>query len=217
MPLKNIFLDLDGPLLDGKLRHYYCYKFILEKFNFTPVGIDEYWESKRALVTRLDLLKMSNAEAIYDEFLGLWIGMIEGPKALTLDRVQTGALECLERFRSSSTRLTLVTLRKNKSALERQLEATELYKFLDNVLVCDHLEGAEGKVNAVRSHFGIKEDLEDALWIGDTEVDFMAAKSLGCQIILVANGLRNEHYLKSLEGAKVIPSIKLMRENFDVA
>ena len=217
MPLKNIFLDLDGPLLDGKLRHYYCYKFILEKFNFTPVGIDEYWESKRALITRLDLLKMSDAEAIYDEFLSLWIGMIEGPEALALDTVQIGAFDSLERLRSLSIKLTLVTLRKNKSALDKQLETTELDKFLDNVLVCDHSEGAEGKVNAVRSNFGIKGGLENALWIGDTEVDFMAAKSLGCPIILVANGLRNECYLRSLEGAEVIPSIRLMREHFDVA
>ena len=51
-----------------------------------------------------------------------------------------------------------------------------------------------------------------SLWIGDTEADWEAARSLGCPVVLVANGLRTKDYLMSLEGAVVRPSIASLRE-----
>ena len=71
--LRQIFLDLDGPVLDGKERHYFCYRKILKKLGFEPVGIDEYWASKREKGNRRDLLKRSGAERAYDKFFAEWI------------------------------------------------------------------------------------------------------------------------------------------------
>ena len=70
-------------------------------------------------------------------------------------------------------------------------------------------EVAQGKVNE-----------EDVLWIGDTEADWEAGNALGCGVVLVSNGLRNEAWLKSLRGAKVKSSILSLKDNvfgvFDV-
>lgn len=205
--IKQIFLDLDGPLLDGKERHYHCYRSILERYDFKPVGIDEYWETKRGLVNRRDLLSFSGAEEIYDEYLAAWLAMIESPEVLALDRVQAGAIDRLRGWKEQGIKLTLVTMRRNQAALEDQLTATGLRQFLDAVLVCDHAEGGEGKADAVRSMFQTKVLTENALWIGDTEADWEAAQSLGCNIVLVANGLRSEKYLGTLKSALVVPSI----------
>lgn len=210
--IKQIFLDLDGPLLDGKERHYSCYRSILEKFGFKPIGIDEYWETKRALVNRRDLLKMSGAEDIYDNFLAEWLLMIESPNMLALDKVQEGAVDCLCGWKERGIELVLVTLRKDKRALEDQLKLLELRPYLDVVLVCDHAEGGEGKADAVRNLIQRKILNEHALWIGDTEADWEAAKSLGCGVVLLSNGLRNEAYLRTLEGAVVKPSITSLKD-----
>lgn len=205
--IKQIFLDLDGPLLDGKQRHYHCYRCILERFGFRPIGIEEYWEKKRDLVNRRDLLNMSGAEEIYNEFLAAWLFMIESPDMLALDKVQEGAVDCLRGWKEQRIDLILVTMRKNKSALEEQLKSTGLRQFLDTVLICDHADGGVGKADAVRDFFQGKVNKGDALWIGDTEADWEAAKSLGYRVVLLSNGLRNEPFLKSLPGAVVKPSI----------
>jgi phosphoglycolate phosphatase len=213
--IKKILLDLDGPLLDGKERHYHCYRSILEKFGFKPVGIDEYWEKKRALVNRRNLLNMSGAGMIYDDFLAAWLSMIESPEVLALDKVQEGAVECLRNWKEQGIELTLVTMRKNKRGLEEQLNSTGLRQHLDSVLVSDHAEGGEGKADVVRQFHSDNPDNRfevNTLWIGDTEADWEAAKSLGCDVVLVSNGLRNEKYLKSLERALVEPSIASLKD-----
>ncbi len=205
--IKHIFLDLDGPLLDGKEKHYYSYRSILEKFGFKPIGIDEYWEKKRSLVTRKYLLNLSGAGDIYKDFLAAWLLMIESPEVLALDKVQAGAVNCLRTWKEQRIQLILVTMRKNRQTLEDQLKVTGLRQFLDTVLVCDHAEGGVGKADAVREVFQAKMNKEEVLWIGDTEADWGAANSLGCNICLVANGLRNEKYLEALNNSQVVQSI----------
>lgn len=209
--MKRIFLDLDGPLLDGKERHYKCYKNILESSGFKPIGIEEYWEKKRALFNRRDLLKLSGAEIIYDDFLASWLAMIESPDMLALDKVQEGAIDCLQSWREQDIELILVTMRKRKHALEGQLVAMGLRQYLDVVLVSDHAEGGEGKANTVRNICPTGLFEKNSLWIGDTEADWNAAQSLGCDVVLISNGLRNEEYLKSLENAQVQPSIETLK------
>ena len=219
--IRQIFLDLDGPLLDGKERHYQCYRSILEKFGFKAIGIDEYWEKKRALVNRRDLLNMSDAEEVYDDFFAAWLTMIESADMLALDKVQQEAVEHLRSWKEQGINLTLVTMRKNKWALEEQLKSTGLRQYLDTVLACDHAEGGVGKADAVRDFFQGQLNMGDALWIGDTEADWEAAKSLGCSVVLLSNGLRNQAYLQSLQGALVKPSIASLNdtvlESFNVS
>ena len=212
--VERIFLDLDGPLLDGKERHYRCYQSILESFGLKPVGFDDYWESKRALVSRKELLLASGAQSIYEEYLVAWLNLIETPAMLALDKVQDGAIECLRAWKSQGAELLLVTMRKDKVALERQLESTGLRQFLDAVLVCDHEEGGEGKAHAVCNYFETEFITDKSLWIGDTEADWVAAKTLGCPVVLLSNGLRNDTYLRSLESAIVMPSIASLRNTF---
>ena len=210
--IKQIFIDLDGPLLDGKERHYFCYRSILERFGYKSIGIDEYWEKKRALVNRRDLLNLSGAEKIYDDFLVAWLSMIESSEALALDKVQEKAVDCIRSWKGQEIELALVTMRKNKQTLEAQLAATGLRRCLDVVLVCDHADGGAGKAYAVRNMYPSNRFKQDALWIGDTEVDWEAAQSLGCGVVLISNGLRNEAYLLSLKGALVKPSIASLKD-----
>ena len=151
--LQHILLDLDGPLLDGKRRHYHCYRTILLTHGYVPIDIDRYWEMKRAKGSRTQLLQISDAEGLYDDFLASWVSMIESPNALALDRIQEGALDCMKQWREDGLTLTLVTMRKNRRALEEQLRATGLQVFLNTVLVCDHESCGAGKADAVREHF----------------------------------------------------------------
>lgn len=183
--------------------------------------MDVYWESKKALVNRRELLELSNAGSIYDEYLSNWLSLIETKDLLALDKVQEGALGCLQAWKSLGVNLVLVTLRKNKDAVQEQLQLQGISTFLDTILVCDHVSGGLGKANAVRECQNVQVMPGESVWIGDTEVDWEAARSLGVDIILVENGLRNKAYLEQMQGGTVVPSIqqamKLFGLTFDLS
>ncbi|HMS83257.1 MAG TPA: HAD hydrolase-like protein [Nitrospira sp.] len=203
--IERIFVDLDGPVLDGKKRHYFCYRSILERSGYVPIGIDEYWGKKRAQIDRKALLRLSGAEGIYADFLAAWLLLIESPGALVLDEVQDGAAECLHGWKEQRLELVLVTMRRSKQALEDQLKLLGLYPIFNTVVVCDPINGS--KAGEVLKIYHDERLGEHSLWIGDTEADWEAAQALSCNIVLVANGLRCEDYLGTLKGALVVPSI----------
>jgi phosphoglycolate phosphatase-like HAD superfamily hydrolase len=194
---KVIVLDLDGPILDGKLRHYFCYRKILAGFGCEPIDIERYWKLKRAAVNRNEILKLSWAEGKYQEFLERWETEIERDEALDLDKVQTGAREKLLSWKDENVSLMLATMRKNETALINQLERLELRELFDEIIVCRHAEGSEGKASSVKNRISEKET-EILLWVGDTEADVKAARILGCRVWAISSGLRNSDFLTAL-------------------
>lgn len=195
---KTILLDLDGPLLDGKMRHYQCYSDILITHGYKPMPLDTYWGMKQLRRTRKEQLAVSGAEAIYDEFFDAWLSNIEKPEYLSLDKVQDGALEQLQAWISKGIQVVLVTMRSNRNALMQQLQATGLLPFLASVIVCRHANGGEGKVLELLREIP---DIEfsTSLWVGDTEADLAAARYVGCSVCLLTCGLRTKKYLISLK------------------
>lgn len=203
----TIFLDLDGPLLDGTQRHYSCYRSIMEDAGFEPIDIERYWQLKRDMINRRELLALSSADSLYDEFLRRWLSVIESPESLELDIVQPGALECLRAWKEQGKKLILVTLRKDAAALQIQLQNKGLSTYLDKVLVCAHESGGAGKAQAVLDFLGERPDALRSVWVGDTEVDAQAARSLGLDVYLVKNGLRSPAILERLDSTLVVESI----------
>lgn len=195
--IQFVILDLDGPLLDGKFRHYACYSQILMAQGHTPISLESYWQMKRELVNRRVQLTASGSESIYEQFLQAWMELIEQPQFLKLDRLQPGIINKLQQWRNSGLKLILVTLRRYPKRLQAQLVDLGLDTLLDYVLTCDHQLGANGKVAQVKKVVP-QVSGENSIWIGDTEVDVEAARLLGCPIWAVTCGLRTELYLASL-------------------
>lgn len=195
--IHTLILDLDGPLLDGRLRHYTCYCRILERHGYAPLDVETYWQMKRARVNRHQQLAASEAGAIYDQFLREWMETIEEPELLALDRVQPGALETLRDWKRQERRLVLATARNHAPSLQAQLETVGLADLLDEVVVTSHSEGGAGKARQVERAIGDGQAAH-SLWIGDTEMDVEAARAFGCPIWALSCGLRTADYLRSL-------------------
>ena len=206
MTIEAIILDLDGPVLDGKLRHYQCYKEILKIHGFQAMPIEQYWNLKRNRASRLEQLKVTQAEGIYSQFFDAWIDLIEHPKMLELDNIQPGAIERLQKWKNSGVKIILATMRQNTNNLHTQLDQLGISKFLKKVVVCDHKRGGKGKAHAVISACRDL-DATKSIWIGDTEADVEGAKELGCPIWLITGGLRSTSYLSSLMPDFISPSI----------
>jgi phosphoglycolate phosphatase len=196
---KHIVLDLDGPILDGRLRHYACYRDILLELGREPIDIDRYWALKREMTGRDKVLELSGAENEYDRFLQKWLANIERDEYLKLDRIQDGAKEKLAAWKERSDIVViLATMRNDRSALIQQLDDLEISGLLDKIVVSPHKYGAEGKARAVLDSLS-RGDLSDGLWIGDTEADIHAAEFLKCQVWALSCGLRNAERLASLK------------------
>jgi phosphoglycolate phosphatase len=193
--MPTIILDLDGPLLDGRYRHHACYRRILTDHGHRVLDLAEYWEMKRQRLDRRAQLAATGAEALYDTFLASWLALIETPELLALDRLHDGVLPKLDDWRRRGFRLLLATQRHNALGLLAQLADLGLWDFFAHVVGCDHAEGGVGKARRVRDRVA---DDDQRLWVGDTEVDVDAARTLGCPVWAVSCGIRTEAYLQSL-------------------
>jgi phosphoglycolate phosphatase-like HAD superfamily hydrolase len=195
--IDTVIMDLDGPVLDGRLRHYACYRDILVERGLTPMAEDRYWDMKRNRVDRRHQLAATGADHLYDEYLTAWLDRIESTTYLALDRLQPGAVNKLDEWRRSGLRLLLVTMRRNRDTLLRQLDALELRSRFDAVLSVGPTDPDAAKADSVRPYLGV-DSPKRALWIGDTEVDVRAARRVGATVCAVTCGLRTADYLASL-------------------
>lgn len=195
MTYTNFIFDLDGPLLDGRQRHYQCYKDILQEFNCQTLDINSYWQMKRERKSRQEQLAATGGEAYYDEFLRLWVERIEEKKYLDLDVLQPDALSVLTSLHKQGRCLILATLRHNAHYLYEQLATLKIRDFFQHVVAVDAQSSAD-KASGVQAILQDKHG--SSLWIGDTEIDSQAANKLSIPVALVSNGLRTEEYLLSL-------------------
>jgi phosphoglycolate phosphatase-like HAD superfamily hydrolase len=193
--ISTVILDLDGPILEGRERHYTVYAAILREHGFEPMSPDRYWEMKRSRDDRRKQLAASGAGAIYEVFYTKWMERIEAPEMLLLDRVQPGVRETLTSWRARGLKLVLATMRQSPERLDAQLHALGVRDLLDEVVACAVDRGMHSKVERVRS-LGLEPST--SVWIGDTELDIGAAREFGCPVCAVTCGLRTEDYLRSL-------------------
>src|SRR5579864_9196948 len=101
----TVFLDLDGPILECRARHYACYLELCRRFGVTPRGPERYWGLRRQRVGAVDLLRAGGARAEEAVIRQAWIDSIEEPRFLSLDYVYPLVLETLATWRSRGLRI----------------------------------------------------------------------------------------------------------------
>lgn len=183
--LDYIFLDLDGPVLDGRYRHYACYMDILELHGGKPLALDIYWALKRNKVTRDVILEKSDFKGSYDLFFKEWLSNIEKKKYLQLDRLKPNVIETILAWKSIADKISLVTMRQDRSALLSQLGDLGILSLFDEVIDCPP-KIRHAKYKALKS-----KSFNRAIFIGDTEEDTKTAKMLDIFSIGITNGLRS--------------------------
>jgi phosphoglycolate phosphatase len=193
----TVIIDLDGPILDGKFRHYACYKDILLSHGCKPLEIEEYWSLKREHVDLSTLLAASQANSFREAFNEQWLELIEQPHFLALDRLQPGSKEVLQQWRVTGLRLILATMRHDPLSLSVQLDSLDLVGLFTHVVACPSELGGVGKALRVKASAGPL-STKESIWIGDSEADIEAARTIGLRVIAVTCGIRSEEYLVRL-------------------
>lgn len=186
-----IFIDLDGTILDCKLRNYMCYKDIVCLFGGNIIDIEKYWWMKRNKIKQNVILKESDFIGSCGDFMQLWMQNIEHKKYLEYDKLIDGVIYKLNEWKQSNIKLVLVTMRNNKENLYWQLEKNNLYSFFDRIDVCSGGNG-DAKYNSIKE---VK--FKKAVFIGDTETDERTAELLNIPFLAITAGLREKKYLNA--------------------
>ena len=173
---------------------------------------EEYWNLKRQPVRAVDLFRRSGGGAEAPDLLRSWIALVEEPRYLAFDTVHPGAVEVLSLWAARGLRLFVATLRRNQQTLEAQLERLGLRRLFERVVACNPSLGGEGKA-AQAMCAATETDPRESIWVGDTEVDAIAATTLRCaRLYLVTCGIRSSAYLRSLDVGQVVSDLPAVSE-----
>lgn len=198
-----LVFDLDGTLVDIEERHYRVYAELVNELSGAPLERSTYWNLKRqgtGWPTLLTMSKILGRRA--EDFLTRFIGRIEEPKYLTMDRLFPETLVVLDGL--SDHHRSLITLRRSPKNLFAELQHFDLNKRFDEVLTgATDSEGFLVKAALVRQAVGQRKTVV----IGDTEADIMMAKEVRAISVAVLSGIRDKEYLEHLSPDHIIGGI----------
>ena len=107
----------------------------------------------------------------------------------------------------------LLSKRKEKGILEKQLKFFEIFEYFDGIIASDN-RAAKGKLEYGKEYIDSHNiDTKNTIMLGDTEHDYEVAKALGLIPILVNFGHNSEKVLKALN----VPIISSFSDIIEVA
>lgn len=188
----NIFIDLDGPILNNLPRLYRLYSDLLIRLGFRPLSENDYWELKRNRTEEEVILRKNDSFDLnlIQVYKKQRIENIELREYLTLNDVTTGCYNSLD-FLTKQGNLILVTTRNNKDNFIWELSQKRLDRYFKKIL-CDYDDSVPAwklKVNLIRKLFPTFQD--KGVIIGDTEAEILCGRELGIYSIGLMNGIRN--------------------------
>lgn len=205
---KEIFIDLDGTLVDIAPRHYRVYRSCVDAFSGNALDFDEYWKMKREDQSWGTLLERSSLpKSIEPQFLQRFISRIEVFEELARDALFDFSTSALEKISDRNT-LYLLSLRRNTEALHRQVDALGISQYFSQIL-SGHSDTKTGtlakKADIIKATIAYP---DQSLVIGDTEADVVAAQSISALSIAVSSGIRSRKFLDNLKPEYIFDNIQ---------
>lgn len=186
----GLALDLDGTLIDARLRQVGVAAEALEELGAGPLPEAAFWRAKRAGAnTRVALERVGVAPELAVRVAALWGERIESDAWLDRDRALAGIPRLLREL-SSGRRLIVITARRRPEGAERSLRAAGLRELVSELVVVDPGEAVAAKTLALRR-------ARAALFAGDTDTDGAAAGRAGVPFAAVATGQRAPSFLRA--------------------
>lgn len=196
----NLFIDLDGTLLDSKKRLFILFNDLVTE---STLSFDEYWTRKFRGLNHKNILmnEFYYSESMYEDFERRWLSLIEEKHYLKFDVPFLGIANWLEKMKSAY-KLYLVTARQTCNSVDWQLDRYNLKHFFDEVLVTQQVKTKEELIKSSTIVLTGKDWL-----IGDTGYDVLTAKSLGINSLSVCSGFMTGNNLRKYNPDLVLESI----------
>lgn len=195
----NIFLDLDGTLIDSRPRLYQLFQYLVKESTFS---FEHYWDLKRNKINHHNILikRFNYSEAQFRQFEAAWMAEIELKKWLDLDTSFEGVDSLLAEL-SERHLLYIVTARQSSIHTMQQLERLEWYKYISSTLIT---EQKNSKSCLIRNSIKVS---KNDWFIGDTGSDIETGKELGIKTAAVLSGFMNKECLQQYKPDIIIDNI----------
>lgn len=192
----RIGFDLDGTLLDSRLRHSKVMDYVL---NLVGLELDtsDLVEYKSNQYNNIDWLYSKGvSRELAEKINAIWVNNIEKEEFLVYDIIYPHTISTLQKF-SETNNLYLITARNNIQGVLKQIRNLDIEKYFTEIhVVSSSHSSSEEKRNIIVSK-GIKD------FYGDTESDYKATINTDCKFHAVANGFRSLSFLEKL-GTEII-------------
>jgi phosphoglycolate phosphatase-like HAD superfamily hydrolase len=208
---KAIVFDLDGTLITCENKQKYVLFSILK--SIYPVNCDcliEWWNLKRnGFNTELALnhLGIPQAKLISDE----WKKNIEDFPWISLDAPYKDSVSTLSFLNSTGLfRTYLLTARKSKAQVFQIIKKFGFEEYFYDVLVVNPQNVVEAKINFLKK-------IDPTLYIGDTELDYMASLKSGTGFVALSRGQRSTDFLKKAGEFKIEQDLNFIQEICEIS
>ena len=196
----NIVFDLDGTLIDSKLRLYRLFQSLAAP---SSLSYEEYWALKKNKTSNATILsgRLGYSEEQIAGFVVRWMSLIESPSFLALDSNFEGIHAGLGALQRNAD-LHVCTARQLREPVVEQLLSLNLLQFFEQVLVTEHKRTKESLILANIANLSSND------WIvGDTGKDIQVGKSLNIRTCAVLSGFLNRQVLRSYGPNLVLDSV----------
>lgn len=209
MDLQIVF-DLDGTLITCQNKQKFVLFSILNSIDNNGISqkeLDSWWELKRnGLTTEHSLSAMGfcNAKIIADE----WKYMIEHFAYCSLDHPFKDSLPSLKFLKISfKTRIIILTSRKCRFHVTQAISNYGFDQYIDDLVVVKPDGGLSGKMDFLNK-------IRPSLFIGDSEMDYMAAVNSNVNFIALTRGQRSGEFLQKTGAGQIEDDLSFINESF---
>tara|TARA_B110000240_G_scaffold196663_1_gene249445 strand:- start:1325 stop:1945 length:621 start_codon:yes stop_codon:yes gene_type:complete len=196
----KIFFDLDGTLIDSKLRLYNLFQKLVPQSILT---YNEYWEFKMNKISHSMILRQvfNFGEIDIKLFEAKWMELIETENLLKFDKPFVGITDHLTKLKKKGILLYVVTARQFKTKVISQLELFGWSTIFQDILVTGQKNKKENLIKP------FLEGDEENWIIGDTGMDIIVGKKLGIKTAAVLSGFLNKEVLLTYEPDYILENI----------
>lgn len=196
----NIFFDLDGTLIDSKLRLFNLFQFIVKNSTLT---FEQYWDFKQKKISNEDILTAEFGYSRHEcqEFVTQWMLLIEHTDFLKFDNLLDGIEEKLQELEKNAT-LYVCTARQYEAPVIVQLNELGIRKYFKKVFVTQQ---KLSKTNLISENVTNYTPLD--WFIGDTGHDINTGKELDMNTCAVTSGFLSHQVLVDYNPDLIVKSV----------
>lgn len=210
--MRSLYFDLDGTILDVSQRLFFLHSDIVKLLGGNPLPKEVYWKKKRDGISEELIGKECGVKEIA-RYIRLRKGRIELPRYLSYDGLIPGSRNVIQEMRKSN-RTTLITARRSREHLYKQLQDLEIELLFDKILVAGEAQELwKVKAEIILSDTHFKRSCSAI--VGDTEADVLAGKLLSMTTIAVLSGIRSKSKLILSQPDYIIKDITQLKNVLD--
>lgn len=196
----NIVFDLDGTLIDSRLRLYRLFQHLAPD---SPLSYEQYWAFKQRTISNETILssELGHDQDQITRFVVEWMTLIESPPYLALDGNFSGVHTTLAGLQQQAD-LHVCTARQLRQPVLDQLASLDLLHFFKQVLVTEQKHSKESLIMAHVASLSTQDWL-----VGDTGKDIQVGKLLNMKTCAVLSGFLSRENLQSYDPDLILDSV----------